>query len=117
MRKWTQNALALITGVTIGTTALAHSKAEETLPVNDTTVTALEIIEIHFDDPMRVTAISLTGPSGAVDVARQTGMDAVTEFRARPSGDLPAGPYTVEWRGLSSDGHPMQGRFGFTLAE
>ena len=43
-------------------------------------------------------------------------MDAVTEFRALPPSDLPDGAYTVDWRGLSSDGHPMQGTFSFTIA-
>jgi methionine-rich copper-binding protein CopC len=50
-----------------------------------------------------------------VAIERETGMDAVTEFRAIPPADLPAGAYTVDWRGLASDGHPMQGTFGFTI--
>ena len=28
---------------------------------------------------------------------------------------LPAGSYTVEWRGLSEDGHAMSGRFSFEV--
>jgi methionine-rich copper-binding protein CopC len=66
---------------------------------------------------MRVTAISLTGPDGGLDVARETGLDPTTEFRAVPPADMPVGGYKVEWRGLSADGHPMQGTFGFTVAD
>lgn len=102
---------------TIVSGALAHSKPEGTTPANAAIVASVAAIEIRFDDPMRVTAISLTGPMGAVDVARETGMDLVTEFRALPPVDLSHGSYTVEWRGLSSDGHPMQGTFGFTVTD
>ena len=45
---------------------------------------------------MRVTAITLAGPEGDVSIERETGMDAVTEFRALPPADLPDGAYTVD---------------------
>jgi copper resistance protein C len=106
----------LMTAV-MATGAIAHSKAEDTTPAHEAIVDAVEAIEIRFDDPMRVTAITLTGPEGDVTIERETGMEAVTAFRASPPADLPAGAYTVDWRGLSSDGHPMQGAFGFTIAD
>ena len=112
-----QMTLALLVLATTTTGALAHSKAEQTTPANEATVAEVDAIEMRFDDPMRVTAITMTGPDGEVDVERETGMDAVTEFRAIPPIDLPIGTYTVDWRGLSADGHPMQGTFGFTVAD
>ena len=99
------------------TTVFSHSKAEQTTPGNNTTVEAVEVIEIRFDDPMRVTAISLKGPDGDVAMERETGLDPVTEFRALPAGTMGSGVYNVDWRGLSADGHPMQGSFRFTVAE
>lgn len=97
--------------------ALAHSKAEKTKPANEATVQALEVIEMRFDDPMRVTMFTVTGPQGVVEIERETGMEAVTVFRALPPDVIPAGSYTVDWRGLAADGHPMQGTFGFTVAD
>lgn len=97
------------------TSALAHSKAEQTVPTDAAIVASVDAIEMRFDDPMRVTAVTLTGPDGDVEIERETGMDPVTLFRAMPPVDLPDGVYSVEWRGLSADGHPMQGRFGFTV--
>ena len=44
--------------------AFAHSKSEETTPTDASPVTAVDQIEIRFDDPMRVTAVSLVGPNG-----------------------------------------------------
>lgn len=111
-----QMTLALLVLAATTTGALSHSKAEQTTPANEATIEEVEAIEMRFDDPMRVTAITLTGPDGDVSIERETGMDAVTEFRALPPSDLPDGAYTVDWRGLSSDGHPMQGTFSFTIA-
>ena len=112
-----QMIFALLALAATATGALAHSKAEETTPANEATVTTVDVIEMRFDDPMRVTAITMIGPDGDVAIERETGMDAVTEFRALPPADLPDGDYTVDWRGLSADGHPMQGTFGFTVAD
>ncbi len=109
--------MALAAMLLLPTETLAHSKAEQTTPATDTTVQSVEIIEIRFDDPMRVTVISLTGPDGEVAINRETGLEPVTEFRASPAGSMGEGPYRVEWRGLAADGHPMQGSFSFTVAE
>ena len=66
---------------------------------------------------MRVTAIALIGPDGELEITREIGLDPVTEFSAMPPDNIPAGAYTVDWRGLSSDGHPMLGTFEFTVAD
>jgi len=79
-----QMTLALLVLAATTTGALAHSKAEQTTPANEATIEEVEAIEMRFDDPMRVTAITLTGPDGDVSIERETGMDAVTEFRALP---------------------------------
>lgn len=112
-----QMILAGLMTAAMATGAEAHSKARETTPANDAKVEMVQAIEMRFSDPMRVTAITLTGPDGEIEIERLTGMEAVTEFRALPPADLPAGNYSVDWRGLSADGHPMQGSFGFTVAE
>lgn len=108
---------ALVAMLVTATAVLAHSKAEDTTPAGGATVETAEVIELRFDDPMRVTAITLTGPDGDLEIIRETGLDPVTVFRAIPPEDKPAGAYTVDWRGLSSDGHPMQGSFEFTIAD
>ena len=110
-------SMALAAMLLLPTSAFGHSKAEQTTPGNNTTVQAVEVIEIRFDDPMRVTAISMTGPDGEVEIERETGLEPVTEFRATPGSAIDAGVYQVDWRGLAADGHPMQGSFSFTVAE
>lgn len=108
--------LATLVGVA-STAALAHSKSEVTTPDDGATVASVETIEIQFDAPMTVTAVSLEGDAGDVALERESGMEPVEVFRARPGGVLEAGDYRVKWRGLSADGHPMQGGFGFTVNE
>lgn len=109
--------MALAALLLLPTTAIGHSKAEQTTPENNATVAIVETIEIRFDDPMRVTAIFLTGPEGEVEIERETGLDPVTEFRASPTASMGSGVYQVDWRGLAADGHPMQGSFSFTVSE
>ena len=97
--------------------AQAHSKSEATVPADGATVAAVETIEMRFDAPMRIIRVTLTGNGDEVGIERETGMEPVTEFRAVPAADLAPGAYEVEWRGMSDDGHPMQGTFGFTVGE
>ena len=100
-----------------GASALAHSRAETTTPADGATVEAVEAIVMRFDAPMRIIKVTLTANDEELEVERETGMEPVTEFRALPASDLAPGAYEIEWRGMSADGHPMRGAFGFTVAE
>ena len=106
-----------LVAATLATGAWAHSKSEKTEPADGATVKAVETIAIDFDKPMRVTAIKLMRNGAEAAIERETGMEPVTRFLARPGKGLTPGAYKVEWRGLSADGHPMNGAFSFTLAD
>lgn len=95
----------------------AHSKQETTFPEDGSVLAAApDVVSMTFDEPMRITLIQLTSEAGdTFELERSDAMEPVTEFRAIPP-PLPKGRYTVEWRGLSSDGHPMQGHFSFEVA-
>ncbi|MEO1638669.1 MAG: copper resistance protein CopC [Pseudomonadota bacterium] len=97
--------------------AFAHSKSEATTPANGATVTEVPELSMRFDDPMRIISVTLTSPDGDVEIDRETDMDPATEFRATPVEVLAPGSYRFDWRGMASDGHPMQGSFSFTVAE
>ena len=112
----TRFALTLLLALAT-TGAWAHSKSETTEPADGATVGAVETIAIRFDAPMRVTMIRLTRDGEEAAVERETGMEPVTRFVAKPGDDLAPGTYRVEWRGLAADGHPMDGTFSFTLSE
>jgi len=102
----------------IGGAAFAHSKKEGTTPADGAELTETqEMIHMVFDDPMRVTMARLLNANGAeMPMERGTGLDPSLEFHAEPE-PLAPGRYTVEWRGLASDGHPMQGSFSFQITD
>ncbi len=115
----TTKAIMLGGAITLAVTAsaFAHSKQETTVPEDGGRVLQLEEVVMRFDKPMRVTRVVLSGPEGDVSLSSEMGTDAVTEYVATPEGDVPQGDYEVEWRGLSVDGHPMQGRYSFTVGQ
>ncbi|WP_058371583.1 copper resistance CopC family protein [Fulvimarina pelagi] len=97
--------------------ALAHSKKETTEPADGTTVGAVEEVVLSFDTPMRITKISLQGSSGPIELTSETGTEATTRYVATPDDPLESDSYSVEWRGLAADGHPMQGSFSFEVSQ
>ena len=109
-------AMAIALALPPTSAALAHSK-EKTQPLDGATEKVVERVVMRFDAPMRVTVFKLTRGADAVDVERSAGMEPVTRFTATPDDALAPGAYAVEWRGLSADGHPMNGTFSFTVAE
>ena len=114
MIKQTLLGLALALAPTF---AFAHSKSEATTPADGATVTDVPELSMRFDDPMRIISITLTSSDGDVEIERETGMNPATEFRALPLEELAPGSYRFDWRGMASDGHPMQGSFSFTVSE
>lgn len=106
-------ALALLCAVP---DASAHSRKETTVPADGAALRAPpEVIVMEFDTPIRITSLSLTtGAGDAVELRRTTGPRPVTRYEAVPPA-LGAGSYRVEWRGLSEDGHTMQGSFSFEV--
>ena len=97
--------------------AAAHSKSEATTPADGATVTDVPELTMRFDDPMRIISVTLTATDDDIEIERETGMEPTTEFRAVPLEALAPGSYRFDWRGMASDGHPMQGSFSFTVAE
>ena len=110
-------ALAVAATFLIGA-AFAHSEKEGTTPADGARLTETpEMIHMVFDDPMRITMVRLVNADGAeMPMERGTGLEPSLEFHAEPE-PLNPGSYTVEWRGLASDGHAMQGSFSFELSD
>lgn len=98
--------------------ALAHSENQSTTPADGAVLDASpEVLAMTFDEPMRLTLVLLTDADGAeIEVQRTDDMAPVTEFEASPA-EMGPGAYTLQWRGLSSDGHPMDGSFSFQIAD
>ncbi|MBD2757911.1 copper resistance protein CopC [Yimella sp. cx-573] len=95
--------------------AQAHDTLRQSIPENGARTEPIEAVSLVFTANVLQTgaAVEVTGPSGAVtDGAPQISEALVTQQVKTP---LAAGAYTVRWRVLSSDGHPISGTFKFTV--
>ncbi|MFJ4170963.1 copper resistance protein CopC [Paenarthrobacter sp. NPDC089714] len=109
-------ALAFASAVLFGAApASAHDVAESTTPANGATVAAVPAsVSITFNNRplaigsgVTVTAGGENWADGAVEI-----IDNQAVQKLRPG--APAGEYTVVWRVVSSDSHPIEGTFKFT---
>jgi copper resistance protein C len=96
--------------------AAAHSVLLATSPVSSSRIaSAPDVVVLTFNEMPRgeYSAIHIVGPDGArrdsghVKVLNDTVSEAL-------GGTRPAGLYTVDWRVISADGHPVSGQFTFT---
>lgn len=115
--KITKLALIVALSATLSAPAFAHSKKTSTTPAEGATVKSVEKIAIGFSMPMRVTSIKLMSGDEELPIRRDVGMEAVEEFTGAPEAPLAPGAYTIEWKGMSPDGHIMEGDIDFTVAK
>lgn len=110
-------AIMLTAGLLVGSTApaRAHNALLSTKPADGATLSAMPAtVVLHFAEPAQRlgTVVVVLGPAGNVATGRPafTGSD----LRQPVAAGSPTGTYTVNWRVVSDDGHPVQGSFRFT---
>ena len=100
--------------------AVAHAVVEETSPPRGAALErAPERVEVAFDEPVESSfgALRVYGADGGrVDVGdvERPGGDAVA---VRLEDSLPDGAYTVTYRVVSADSHPVTGGYVFTVGQ
>jgi len=111
-------ALAVMAGLLLGVApAGAHTVLVRSNPVDGSTVARLpDVIVLTFNEPGEAdgTVVAVTGPAG--NVASGPAMLIDSDVRQAVGPGSPAGRYTVDWRVVSADGHPVDGSFTFTAA-
>ncbi|MCT9620207.1 copper resistance CopC family protein [Curtobacterium sp. C2H10] len=112
------SAVALAFVLVTAAPASAHDVLASTAPAADATVGGdLDQVALTFSEPPLAglesgIVVSVTGPDGAEVGARSVDVDGST---LRTAADLTAaGSYTVTWRSVSVDGHPISGSYRFT---
>src|SRR5947209_4948063 len=100
--------------------AFAHARLLRSLPASGAHVASVSVIELWFSErtDVRLTTVVLRDQTGATFPVStpQTAANDRTKIMASVVAALPSGHYTVEWHTVSSDGHPSQGQFSFTVA-
>lgn len=110
--------LPLVTGMAVAATpAYAHSELRSAAPAdNDRLTTVPKEIRLTFNERIdpRFVRLAVTSTQGrAVESGGPTVSGVVV---SQPLSNLPNGDYTVAWRVVSVDGHPVQGTVRFTVA-
>jgi methionine-rich copper-binding protein CopC len=97
--------------------AYAHARLESSTPADGSSVaSAPDTVSLTFSDDIQAEFASMTlvGPDGTNyqtgDVSASSGTVTTS---VKPLG--PAGAYTIGYRVVSDDGHPVQGKVAFTL--
>lgn len=98
--------------------ASAHDAAESSTPANGSTVAGVpEKVSVTFNNrPLGIGSQFLVKDAGGTNWSEGPVeiVDNVASQRLKPG--APAGQYTVSWRVVSSDSHPIEGTFTFTAA-
>lgn len=119
MRRAAAAALMLVFWVLAAPVVLAHDEVIGTSPSNGEQLTAApDEVRIRFSAEARPRSgkASITGPDGrsvASGPARVRGTVLVIPMRATKA----AGRYSVEFRTLASDGHPVTGSLTFEVVK
>ncbi|MFG2030248.1 copper resistance protein CopC [Streptomyces sp. NPDC048825] len=110
-------ALAVL--ATTAPQAAAHTGLDTTSPGAGATLAGLPPrVTLSFSDAMtqKYSKVAVTGPDGASAVAGDPQVEGKTVSLPLDTGS-PAGRYTVGYRVVSADGHPVSGSYTFTVEE
>jgi methionine-rich copper-binding protein CopC len=113
--------LAIIVAFVLMLPALpkAHAQLQKTQPAAGETVSSPPAhIQLWFDEEvdLKVSRITLTGPSGKVALGPTHTMMDAKSLMADITGKLVDASYTVNWTtAAADDGHVSKGDFKFTL--
>lgn len=105
---------ALVASVVLASPALAHDALKSSDPKKDSTVESVEEVTLEFTAKVRMPYVIVRGADGADQQAGKPALDGhvVTQ---KLKGVLPDGKYTIAFRVVSSDGHPIEGEIPFTV--
>jgi methionine-rich copper-binding protein CopC len=94
--------------------ASAHATLTDANPKKNSSVASPAQIVLTYSDPVRLPRVILTDASGK---ERQVGAPQAVDNKVtqQVGGSLPDGKYTVGWRVVSADGHPVTGTYTFTV--
>jgi methionine-rich copper-binding protein CopC len=110
-----RRTLLLVASAAAPLPAAAHSELRYSIPPTGAVLDRPpELIELHFNGRVQLTALRLRRVSGEeISLPRRTIREATSEMIALPP--LAAGEYRAEWRIISDDGHPAGGSITFRV--
>ncbi|MEU0571357.1 copper resistance CopC family protein [Nonomuraea sp. NPDC005983] len=96
--------------------ALAHDSLKSSDPAKGATVGSLDRVRLEFSSTVRMPFVVVRGEQGD-KAEHQFGSPAVKGAVVTQDlqGELPSGKYTIAYRVVSSDGHPIEGEIPFKV--
>jgi methionine-rich copper-binding protein CopC len=109
--------IAVLCGVLLAGSCLAHAKLVGSTPADNASVaTAPKTLTLNFSETAKLVVLILSGAGRDVPVGVDKGAQAARSFDV-PLPTLAPGSYTVQWTAIASgDGHVTKGSFAFTVA-
>lgn len=95
----------------------AHSKLQSSVPAADATATeAVQELSLSFNEKIDSTlsTVTITNDKGEKIDATEVKVDN-NEMKAALGSPLESGSYTVEWKIVGLDGHPVKGNYTFEV--
>ena len=96
-----------------------HFALTRSAPAADAAVVAPEEVRLWFTQAPEGNTVGIRLIDRAGEAVATTAVAAdpenVAVFFVKPVAPLSAGPYTVSWRGVGDDGHPVTGAFAFSV--
>ncbi|NUW40128.1 copper resistance CopC family protein [Nonomuraea rhodomycinica] len=94
--------------------ALAHDSLKSSDPAKGSTVKTVEKVKLEFTARVRMPFVIVRGTDGVQHQAGSAETDGPVVRQALKE-TLPDGEYTIAYRVVSSDGHPIEGEIPFTV--
>lgn len=113
-------SLFVLLGIVLAVPATAHTELESSSPADGAVLTAAPSqIDLVFNEAPMPDAIdvSVTDAGGAVLASALPATVTEATVSAPWPAELGDGAYTVNYRVVSDDGHPVSGSFSFTVGE
>ncbi|TYB60984.1 copper resistance protein CopC [Nonomuraea sp. PA05] len=96
------------------TPALAHDTLKSSSPAKNAEVKSLDEVKLEFSAKVRMPFVIVRGEADAQHQSGKPEVDGAVVTQA-VKGPLPDGKYTIAYRVVSSDGHPIEGEIPFRV--
>ncbi|MFC4585023.1 copper resistance CopC family protein [Sphaerisporangium corydalis] len=110
--------LALVAAAVLGTAvaapAMAHTVLKSSDPKKGDTVKTLDSVKLTFNEAVRFPVVLVRDAGGKKYHQGKPSTDGAVVTQ-KVAGALPSGKYTIAWRVVSDDGHPIEGEIPFTV--
>ncbi|MFB4264536.1 copper resistance protein CopC [Nonomuraea sp. GTA35] len=106
----------LASGLVFGAAApaLAHDTLKSSSPAKNAEVESLDEVKLEFSAKVRMPFVIVRGDGDAQHHSGKPEVDGAVVTQA-VKGPLPDGKYTIAYRVVSSDGHPIEGEIPFRV--